>query len=189
MGLCDITAQRHLVAARDYQLRALAPFPAPRLRAGPWALTRAPNPAAAHLHYYASLAQRRAALTQPPRRPGVATASLRRQLTLASGARIADRRAIIVPAPAHLIEISGHLLLTTGAIGDIYIEIPELGYRRALDADTSQGTNDYHTMPLQIDIDQPVSLVAGYALQKLTAGATAIALIANASLAYRPLGT
>lgn len=42
MGLCDIVAQRHLVAARDSQLAALAPFPVRAQRNG-WGLTRAPR--------------------------------------------------------------------------------------------------------------------------------------------------
>jgi hypothetical protein len=51
MGLCNIVPQTHLVAARDYQVRALAPFNAPILRAAPWGTTRKPlTPAYARVY-------------------------------------------------------------------------------------------------------------------------------------------
>jgi hypothetical protein len=43
MGLCNIVPQTHLVDARDYQVRALAPYPA-RDVAQYWGLTRAQRP-------------------------------------------------------------------------------------------------------------------------------------------------
>jgi len=47
MGLCDINKQTHLVVSRDYQVRALAPYPARDL-ARYWGLTRQPRPQ--HFH-------------------------------------------------------------------------------------------------------------------------------------------
>jgi len=185
--LCPLPPRLPERLAARAQREALAPFPAPRELAGPWHLNRAPLTPAAYIGNAARLARRHDALTLPPRAPGVANVSLNRNKEITGPNHITDRESVIIPGPVHLDTITSTLIIGGTTRGAAWIEIPELGYRREIDREVSVGTEQNMLTTLDIDVLQPVTLVAAYEGLNPSVGVQTFLALAAASLSYRPI--